>query len=195
MRKLVPWLGGKRALARRIAASLPPHTCYAEPFSGGASVFFAKPPSTVEVLNDKHLGLVNLFRVVQRHPETLAEDIRAIHDRLRGVVLECLDFEAILRRYDRPHTLFYCDPPYYGLTGYGPRLPFGREDHERLAVLLKAVKGRFILSINDDPLIRDLYAWARTERATVRYTVGRKKTGKTSAELAIRNFKARKGRR
>ena len=259
MRKLVPWLGGKRALARRIAASLPPHTCYAEPFSGGASVFFAKPPSKVEVLNDKHLGLMNLFRVVQRHPEaflselglvvasrewyedcwaqpgltdveraarfyyrikhtfgakpeersfgygttrrvgvnpeTLTEDVRAIHERLRNVVLECLDFEEVLRRYDRPHTLFYCDPPYYGLTGYGPHLPFGREDHERLAALLETVKGRFLLSINDDPLIRDLYAWARTERATVRYTVGRKKTGKASAELVIRNFKPRKGQR
>jgi len=260
VRKLVPWLGGKRTLAGRIAASLPPHTCYTEPFSGGASVFFAKAPSPVEVLNDKHLGLMNLFRVVQRHPEaflkelglvvasrqwyedcwaqpgltdveraarfyyrikhtfgakpeersfgygttrtvsinpeTLEADIRTIHGRLRNVVLECLDFGDVLRRYDRPHTLFYCDPPYYGLTGYGPGLAFGREDHERLAGALRGIQGRFVLSINDHPFTRRLYAWAKVERATVRYTIGRKKTGRSSAELVIRNFQATgKGRR
>ena len=75
MKKLVPWLGGKRALARRIAENLPTHTCYVEPFAGGASVFFVKSRSKVEVLNDKHLGLVNLFRVVQRHPEAFLAEL------------------------------------------------------------------------------------------------------------------------
>jgi len=257
VKKLVPWLGGKRALARRIAENLPTHTCYVEPFAGGASVFFVKSKSRVEVLNDKHLGLVNLFRVVQRHPDaflaelglvvssrewyeacwaqpgltdveraarfyyrvkhtfggkpeersfgygttttsginpaTLEADIRAIHGRLHRVTLECLDFGEVIRRYDRPHTLFYCDPPYYGLTGYGPSLPFGREDHERLAGLLKDIRGRFLLSINDHPFIRDLYAWARIEATRVRYTISRTKTGRASRELLIRNFE-RSGR-
>ena len=249
MRKLVPWLGGKRALAKRIAGSLPDHVCYVEPFCGGASIFFAKDPSRVEVLNDKHLGLMNLFRVVQRHPaaflaelglvmasrqwyedcwaqpgltdveraarlyyrlqhtfggkphersfgygttqasglnaDTLAESIQAVHQRLKRVTLECLPFEEVLRRYDRPHTLFYCDPPYYGLTGYGPGMPFGEEDHRRLADLLGGLRGQFLLSLNDVPFIRDLYAWARVRTLAVRYTVSRTKTGKVSKELLI----------
>jgi hypothetical protein len=70
VKKLIPWLGGKRSLAKRIAASLPEHTCYVEPFCGGGSVFFAKAPSAVEVLNDKHLGLIR-------------EGQGAVHDRTK----------------------------------------------------------------------------------------------------------------
>lgn len=249
MKKLIPWLGGKRSLAKRIAASLPPHTCYVEPFCGGASVFFAKEPSRVEVLNDKHLGLMNLFRVVQRHwqafldelglvvasrehyedcwdqpgltdveraarfyyrlkhtfggkshersfgygtgrkpginPDTVRESIHEIHGRMKNVILECLPFEEVFRRYDRPHTLFYCDPPYYGLTGYGPALPFEKADHERLAEILKGVQGQFVLSINDHLFVRKLYSWGKVRRVKVRYTISRKKGGGPSGELLV----------
>lgn len=101
------------------------------------------------------------------------------------MTLECLPLEEVLRRYDRPHTLFYCDPPYYGLTGYGRGMPFGAEEHRRLAGLLRGLRGQFLLSINDAPFIRDLYAWARIGTLAVRYTVSRKKTGKVSRELLI----------
>ena len=54
-----------------------------------------------------------------RHPAkmTLARMrrlIEAAHRRLRGVHVECLNWDAFLRRYDRPLTLFYLDPPYWG---------------------------------------------------------------------------------
>ena len=41
------YLGGKSRLARRIVEKIPPHICYVEPFSGGAWVYFTKPPSKV----------------------------------------------------------------------------------------------------------------------------------------------------
>ncbi|MFW5838149.1 MAG: DNA adenine methylase, partial [Desulfovibrionaceae bacterium] len=68
---LAGWLGGKRKLARRIIQRMPEHSCYVEPFAGAAWVLFSKPPSRVEVLNDRNDEVVNLFRVVQRHPEEL----------------------------------------------------------------------------------------------------------------------------
>lgn len=66
---LVPWIGGKRRLAKHIVPLLPAHTSYVEPFAGAAGIFFCKPPSECEVLNDINGELVNLYRVVQHHLE------------------------------------------------------------------------------------------------------------------------------
>lgn len=61
------YLGGKSRLAARIVERIPPHTCYVEPFCGGAWVYFTKPPSRVEVLNDRDGELVNFWNVVKHH--------------------------------------------------------------------------------------------------------------------------------
>ena len=71
MNSILSWIGGKRLLARRIVDVLPEHVCYCEPFSGAAWVFFAKPKSKVEVLNDKDGDLVNLLLCVREHPDEL----------------------------------------------------------------------------------------------------------------------------
>jgi DNA adenine methylase len=59
------WYGAKGRLAPTIVKLFPPHQTYVEPFLGGGSVFFAKPPSPVEVVNDVHGDLVNFFRVLR----------------------------------------------------------------------------------------------------------------------------------
>lgn len=46
------YIGGKRRIAKQLVALIPDHTTYVEPFAGGAQVFFHKPRSKVEVLND-----------------------------------------------------------------------------------------------------------------------------------------------
>src|SRR5437773_12511135 len=61
------YIGGKRTLAKRVIELFPEHTTYVEPFAGGAEVFFHKPPSKVEVLNDLDGEVVNFFRVCQWH--------------------------------------------------------------------------------------------------------------------------------
>jgi len=52
MRGPISYIGGKNRLAKLIIAKLPEHTTYVEPFAGGAQVFFHKPRSKIEVLND-----------------------------------------------------------------------------------------------------------------------------------------------
>ena len=42
---IIPWIGGKRRLARHILPLFPAHTCYVEPFCGAAALFFSKPPA------------------------------------------------------------------------------------------------------------------------------------------------------
>ncbi len=100
--------------------------------------------------------------------EPMLEDV---HDRLAGVVIECLPFAQLIERYDRPHTLFYCDPPYWGNErDYGDGV-FCRDDFERLSTLLERIQGRFILSINDRPEVRELFAWADIEEVGLNYRI------------------------
>jgi DNA adenine methylase len=65
MRSPIKWYGGKGQIAAKIIGYLPPHVTYVEPFGGAASVLFAKEPSAVEVYNDVHSGVVNLWRVLR----------------------------------------------------------------------------------------------------------------------------------
>jgi DNA adenine methylase len=78
MKKLVsplPWVGSKRQLRDRIIPRIPEHTCYAEPFAGGAWVYLGKQPSAVEVINDINGDLVNLYRAVRLHTDALYDTI------------------------------------------------------------------------------------------------------------------------
>lgn len=95
-------------------------------------------------------GRFDLTKVVP-----LLEDV---HDRLTGVTIERLPYGDFIDRYDRPQTLFYIDPPYWGgESDYGKGM-FGREDFERLAGQLQRLEGRFILSINDTPETREIFS-------------------------------------
>ena len=62
---LSPWFGGKRNLAPRILQAIGKHSAYWEPFCGSLAVLLAKPPCSMETVNDLHGDLVNLARVVQ----------------------------------------------------------------------------------------------------------------------------------
>lgn len=70
------YLGGKNRVARKIISLIPEHTCYCEPFCGGAQVFFHKEPSKVETLNDLSEDIYNFLRICQQHHEEL---LRYLH--------------------------------------------------------------------------------------------------------------------
>jgi len=116
---------------------------------------------------------------------TLEPMLEDLHSRLAGVVIECLDYGEFLRRHDSPGTLFYLDPPYWGSEGdYGKAL-FARPDFQRLADQLVRIRGGFLMSINDVPEIREMFAWAAIEEVRTTYTVSGK-GARTAAELLIR---------
>lgn len=72
----IAWLGGKSRLAATIIQRLPAHNTYCEPFCGGAWVFFCKPESRVEILNDINGDLVNLYRCIKHHLPAIIEQFR-----------------------------------------------------------------------------------------------------------------------
>ncbi len=117
--------------------------------------------------------------------------IRQACARLQSVVIENRDFEKLIWQYDRPESFFYCDPPYYATEDYYEDVGFTTKDHERLADALCGIEGKFLLSYNDCPEIRDLYSregiiiegTTRLSNIAQRY-----EAGKQYAELLISNY-------
>jgi len=249
----LPYIGGKRALAKQIIAIFPEHTTYVEAFAGGAQVLFRKEPSKVEVINDLDGNVVNFYRVCQQHYEELVrylrftlasrawldllkatdpasitdiqraarfyflqknsfaglvrrhnftarvvlptnynaervpEWIENVHHRLANVQIEALPYEHVLKRYDRPTTLFYLDPPYYGRKLYNHNLD--PADFEAMAERLKELKGKFVLSLNDLPEVRKIFHGFKMKNVQLAYTGSRHKAkGHRFSELLITNF-------
>ncbi len=122
--------------------------------------------------------------------------LEAVHERLSGVTIECLPYLDFIERYDRPYTLFYLDPPYFGSEGdYGAGL-FERADFERIATRLASLRGHFLLSINDRPEVREIFAAFDIESLETTYTIAGRGTSKRVSELLIKKFReARAGRR
>lgn len=78
----ITYYGGKQKLVPHILPRIPEHNLYGEPFCGGAAIFFAKPQSNVEVLNDTNRELINFYRVVQNDFISLEKEIRiTLHSR------------------------------------------------------------------------------------------------------------------
>lgn len=115
----------------------------------------------------------------------LAAELKAVHRRLAGVWIDCLPFEEFIRRYDRPGTLFYCDPPYWGTEDYYGADLFPKASFELLAQTLRGLKGRFILSLNDVPEVRALFAWADIASVELTYTAGGGGAARPAREVII----------
>lgn len=248
------WLGGKSRLAETIVERIPAHTCYCEVFAGAAWVFFKKPPSKVEIINDINRELTTLYRCVRHHlPELVAqfrwmlvardefdnfmatpadaltdiqrsarffylaktafgakikgqnfgisatgaprlnlprieEDLSEAHIRLSRAFIENKSCAEVIKRFDKPGTFFYIDPPYWDCEDdYGKGL-FSKLDFELLAGLLRACKGKFLVSLNDTPEVRQIFAGFQIEAVKTRYSVcgGQQKL---VGEVLISNYK------
>lgn len=120
-------------------------------------------------------------------PRAFIRQFREVSRRLDGVAIEALHFADLIPLYDRPWTLFYCDPPYFGNERlYNTSIE--KKDHERLAKILKEIKGRFILSYNDHPEAWRLYDGFTFRQVKTRYTIRRDYEGRTFGEIIITNF-------
>ncbi|MEM8554014.1 MAG: DNA adenine methylase [Pseudomonadota bacterium] len=113
--------------------------------------------------------------------------LQAAHERLDSVVIECLDCSEVLRRYDRPATLFYLDPPYIGSENDYGRDLFSPEQFEELVDQLRKVDGRFLLSINACETSNRLCAGFEIKETEVTYSVSKGSTTRAK-ELLVANF-------
>jgi DNA adenine methylase len=118
----------------------------------------------------------------------IEEDLSEAHLRLARVFIENKPYDHVIKRFDKPATFFYIDPPYWGNENdYGKGI-FARDDFERLAGLLGRCKGRFLLSLNDKPEVRSTFKGFHIETVKTRYSISAGKNQEVG-EVLIRNYK------
>lgn len=116
----------------------------------------------------------------------IEEELSAAHLRLASVFVENLHWHDCVTRYDREHTLFFCDPPYWETEGYGVDFPL--EEYEWLAEMARTIKGLMVITVNDHPEMRRVFEGLPFDVVGITYSVSspgveRRQTG----ELIIRN--------
>ncbi|WP_374556556.1 DNA adenine methylase [Aquitalea pelogenes] len=128
--------------------------------------------------------MINLCRI--------EENLSAAHLRLAGANVENLSWQDCLARYDRAHTFFYADPPYWQTEGYGVAFDF--HQYQQLASAMRSCQGRVMVSINDHPDIRAAFDGFWMEGLHIKYSTGNNQ-GKpeTSRELVMTNWRPDEG--
>lgn len=235
------YYGGKWRIANWVIKHFPAHTCYCEPFGGGASVLLRKEQVAFEVYNDLDKGVCTFFRMLRERPDELiraieltpysreeyeraydhtddpleqarrlfvrswqgyggprhrsmtgwkvqkrswhsgradqlsewqhAKDLWRTVERLERVQLENDQALKVIRRFDGPETLFYCDPPYPSETRNARwcKISYQHEitgqDHYHLANVLKKIDGYAVISSYPNAAYDELFVdWHRAER-------------------------------
>lgn len=115
----------------------------------------------------------------------IAPMLEDIHERLAGVVIECLPWRTFITRYDRPGMLFYLDPPYWGSEDDYGKDVFSRADFAEMALALKSLQGRFIVSLNATPGVFETFGGFDIEEVDCSYSVAGKGRNKTVREVII----------
>lgn len=108
--------------------------------------------------------------------------------RLADTYVENLDWLTCCEKYDRAHTFFYLDPPYWQMAGYGVRFPY--EEYEKMSEFMKICMGKVMVSLNDHPDIRKAFDGHHFEELKIVYSVGNQRLNdaKESTEVVITNY-------
>ncbi|MES2707164.1 MAG: DNA adenine methylase [Verrucomicrobiota bacterium] len=112
------------------------------------------------------------------------DSIRQLNRRLDRVAIEHLTWQRCLGLYDGPDTLFFLDPPYLAAETHiyhGWR----EADMEELAATLSALKGRWVLTVDDSAFNRRLFAAHHLRPVTTRNGLAKASARLTFGELII----------
>jgi DNA adenine methylase len=134
----------------------------------------------------KHFGVMTTSKP-KLNLQEVDHIIFSAHDRLKRVIIENLDCKDLIERHDREFTLFYLDPPYRTASSKSYHSYFKDEDYIRLNEVLRGINGLFIMSLNDDKFIRELFKGFRFEEVETRYSIMAKGSSKVK-ELLIMNY-------
>lgn len=118
----------------------------------------------------------------------LEEDLSEAHLRLSRVTIENLPYDQLIKRYDGQQVLFYIDPPYWDCENdYGKGL-FSKDDFTRLKEVLDQCQGKWLVSINNVPQIRELFKGYEFKEVQTSYSIA-SQSNKAVTELLIANYK------
>jgi len=117
----------------------------------------------------------------------IEEELSAAHLRLSRVFVDNRPYADCIKRFDKPTTFFYVDPPYYDCEDYYGKGMFAKADFVKLHELLSNVKGKWLMSINDVPYIRALFKDFEIREVATTYSMAAGKR-KDVSELLIANY-------
>ena len=119
---------------------------------------------------------------------SLSKLIKQLSRRMANTIIENQDFEVLIKHYDRHDAFIYCDPPYF-TSEYVYECGFNWDDHVRLRDTLANAKGKWLVSYNDCPKIRELYSdFNFFNFKRIHSMVQRYQAGKEFPELLIGNY-------
>lgn len=107
MKPPLAYYGAKVTIGHQIAALLPVHEQYVEPYGGSLAVLLAKRPSRLETVNDLSRALMTFWRVLRDRPADLARvcaltpHSRAEHDAAFADVVDEDELEIARRVWVR----------------------------------------------------------------------------------------------
>lgn len=117
------------------------------------------------------------------------ENIEKYKNKLKNVTLLNQDYKKVIRKYDSPKTFFFLDPPYEKSEKL---YKDGSLNFEELRDILKTIKGKFMLTLNDSPYIKKLFNNYKIKTIMLG-SVGGMGIGKPRKELIIMNYNIEKG--
>jgi DNA adenine methylase len=127
------------------------------------------------------------FATASKTIENSIAFLEKVQERLKSVVIEQKGYANLIQVYDRKNALFYLDPPYVGTERYYD-VDFNKDDHLKLAEILHNIKGRFILSYNDNPLVWQLYQNFNITRVSRKQTLSGNRNETEYVEVIITNL-------
>ena len=94
---------------------------------------------------NKSISLMNINKAINKS-----------YNDIKYWTIERLDFREIIKRYDSENSFFYLDPPYHNITDlYDDNLK--DEDYMDIKNILDKIKGKYLLNINEDKFVLDLF--------------------------------------
>jgi len=163
--------------------------------------FYRKTPKTaadrlihekIEACNGFSGSPVRLSYGIYRKadPTKILKNLPHYQSRLKNnTTLLNQDYASVVEKYDSPTAFFFFDPPYEKtrtIYGYGEHKDF---DFTKLLEVLRGVKGKFLMTINDSPSIRNLFKEfkIKTTKVYARWSRKTKKAG-VRKELLVMNY-------
>jgi DNA adenine methylase len=110
-------------------------------------------------------------------------DYPAYRERLKDTIILNTSYENVIKEYDSPTTFFYLDPPYENSKKTTSKT-YQSIDYTQLSDILKNIQGKFLLSINDSPFIREVFKDFTIDDVDTRYCLKERKV----SELFIKNY-------
>ncbi|WP_181219435.1 DNA adenine methylase [Bacillus subtilis] len=120
--------------------------------------------------------------------DKIEDDIEAVYNRFVGVTVENKSFEDIFKIYDSENTFLYLDPPYRNTKQYATG-KFTDDQYRMLRDCCFKAEGKWLLTINNDPYIKELFKDFHIVDHNVWYSVCKTDNGRADfKELLISNY-------